>query len=218
MKKIVSLVLALMLVATSFAVGSAAAFIPGEYEAAAQGFGGAVTVKVTVDEAGVTAAEITADKETPAIGGTAAEALAAAIIGAANADVEVIAGATVTSNAVKEALAAALAKASGVAAEEAALAFTAGTYTASAAGYNGQVEVAVTFSESAVTAIEVVASMETEHVGDVAFAPMIADMIAANGSGVDAVTGATFSSTALRNAVNAAAEQAGCTNMDAFKA
>ena len=218
MKKIVSLVLALMLVATSFAVGSAAAFIPGEYEAAAQGFGGAVTVKVTVDEAGVTAAEIIADKETPAIGGTAAETLAAAIIGAANADVEAIAGATVTSNAVKEALAAALAKASGAAAEEAALAFTAGTYTASAAGYNGQVEVAVTFTESAVTAIEVVASKETEHVGDVAFAPMIADMIAANGSGVDAVAGATFSSTALRNAVNAAAEQAGCTNMGAFKA
>ena len=37
---------------------------------------------------------------------------------------------------------------------------------------------------------------------------MIADMIAANGSGVDAVAGATFSSRALRTAVNAAAEQA----------
>ncbi|MBP3428304.1 MAG: FAD-dependent oxidoreductase [Clostridia bacterium] len=123
-----------------------------------------------------------------------------------------------TSGAVKEALAAALAQAAGEAAEEAPLAFTAGTYTGVAEGYNGPVEVAVTFSESAVTAIEVVSSKETAHVGDVAYAPMIADMIAANGSGVDAVAGATFSSAALRNAVNAAAEQAACTNMSAFKA
>ena len=218
MKKIVSLVLALVLVVSAFAVGSAAAFTPGEYEGSAQGFGGAVTVKVTVDAAGVTAAEIKAENETPAIGGAAAEALAAAIVGAADAEIEAVAGATVTSGAVKEALAAALAQAAGEAAEEAPLAFTAGTYTGVAEGYNGPVEVAVTFSESAVTAIEVVSSKETAHVGDVAYAPMIADMIAANGSGVDAVAGATFSSAALRNAVNAAAEQAACTNMSAFKA
>mgnify|MGYP000086808804 CR=1 FL=1 len=36
------------------------------------------------------------------------------------------------------------------------------------------------------------------------------DMLAANGSGVDSVSGATFSSTALRNAVNDAAAQAEC--------
>ena len=65
MKKIVSLVLALVLVVSAFAVGSAAAFTPGEYEGSAQGFGGAVTVKVTVDAAGVTAAEINAESETP---------------------------------------------------------------------------------------------------------------------------------------------------------
>ena len=35
---------------------------------------------------------------------------------------------------------------------------------------------------------------------------------------MDGVSGATFSSNAIRNAVNDAAEQAGCTNMDAFKA
>ena len=51
-----------------------------------------------------------------------------------------------------------------------------------------------------------------------AFEPVIADILAANGTGVDGVSGATFSSNAIRNAVNDAAEQAGCTNMDAFKA
>ena len=43
-------------------------------------------------------------------------------------------------------------------------------------------------------------------------------MIEANGTGVDAVSGATFSSKALKTAVNDAAEQAGATNLDAFKA
>lgn len=49
--------------------------------------------------------------------------------------------------------------------------------------------------------------------GNVAFEPVIADILAANGTGVDGVSGATFSSNAIRNAVNDAAEQAGCTNM-----
>ena len=95
--------------------------------------------------------------------------------------------------------------------------FTPGTYKASAHGYNGMSEFAVTFSETAIEAVEVVSSTETEHVGDLAFEPMIADMLAANGSGVDAVSGATVSSAALRSAVNKAAEQAGCTNMTAFR-
>lgn len=69
-----------------------------------------------------------------------------------------------------------------------AIAFKAGTYTASAKGYNGDVTVSVTFSDDAVTAIEVTDSSETAHVGDVAFEPMIADMLAANGSG----DGSTF--------------------------
>ena len=76
----------------------------------------------------------------------------------------------------------------------------------------------VTFSDTAVTAIEVGANQETQYVGDVAFEPMITDILAANGTGVDAVSGATFTSAAIRSAVNDAAQQAGCTNLDAFKA
>ena len=203
-----------------FAAGLAATFTPGEYEATAQGFAGAVTVKVTVDEEKVTAVTVTGENETPALGGAAIEGYNASLIGVADADaVDATAGATVTSNAVKEALAKALAEAKGEAVvNDAAVAFTAGTYTGTAKGYNGPVEVAVTFSDSAVTAIEVGANKETDHVGNVAFEPVIADILAANGTGVDGVSGATFSSNAIRNAVNDAAEQAGCTNMDAFKA
>ena len=220
MKKLASLVLASAMAAVPFAAGLAATFTPGEYEASAQGFGGAVTVKVTVDEEKVTAVTVTGEGETPALGGAAIEGYNTSLVGVSDADaVDATAGATVTSTAVKDALAKALAEAKGEAtANDAAVAFTAGTYTGTAKGYNGPVEVSVTFSDSAVTAIEVGANKETDHVGNVAFEPVIADILAANGTGVDGVSGATFSSNAIRNAVNDAAEQAGCTNMDAFKA
>ena len=215
MKKILSVILALALM---LSCTSAFALTAGEYEGTAQGFGGLVTVKVTVDDTAVTAVEITADAETPAIGGAAVEGFMTSLIGVSDAEaVEVVSGATLTSTAVKNALASALAAASGEAAPEAELAFTAGTYTASAKGYVGNVELNVTFSESAVTGIEVVASSETAHVGTVAYDIVIPQIIEANGTGVDAVGGATFTSKAIRDAVNAAAEQAACTNMNAFQ-
>lgn len=215
-KRTLGLLLACVMALTA-AGACAATYTPGEYEGTAQGFGGAVTVKVTVDEEAITAAEITGAGETPALGGAAIEKLQAELVSAQG--VDTVAGATVTSTAVKEALEAALAQARGeAAANDAPVAFTAGTYTGSAQGYNGAVEVSVTFTDSAIAAIEVMAHKETAHVGDVAFEPMIVDMIAANGTGVDSVSGATFSSAALRGAVNDAAEQAGCTNMGAFKA
>lgn len=124
---------------------------------------------------------MTGEGETPALGGAAIEGYNTSLVGVTDADsVDVTSGATVTSTAVKEAFAAALAQAKGEAvANDAAIAFKAGTYTASAKGYNGDVTVSVTFSDDAVTAIEVTDSSETAHVGDVAFEPMIADMLAA---------------------------------------
>ena len=118
--------------------------------------------------------------------------------------------------AVEQALAAARGEAT--AASDADLAFTAGTYEATADGYNGPVTVAVTYGADKIEKIEVVSSVETDHVGTLAYDIMIPEMIEANGSGVDGVSGATFTTRALRNAVNDTAEQAACTNLDAFKA
>ena len=63
-------------------------------------------------------------------------------MGVSDADaVDTVASATITSNAVKEALGKALAQAKGEATENtAALAFTAGTYTGVGSGYNGSVK------------------------------------------------------------------------------
>lgn len=62
-RKWTGIVLAVMLLSTAFTAG-AATFTPGDYEASAQGFGGTVSVKLTVDEEAITAIEITGEGET----------------------------------------------------------------------------------------------------------------------------------------------------------
>ena len=207
MKKILSLVLAAMLVCAS---ACAYAYTPGTYEATAKGFGGDVKVSVTVDAEKITEVEIEGAGETTGIGSNAIEQLPAKIMEAGSADVDGVAGATITSGAIKEAAAAAIAAAGGAAVEEKAIAFTPGTYTGTAQGYNGVVELAVTFTENAIESIEVVSHKETEHVGDVAFGILPEEIIAFTSTGVDVVSGATVTSNAILSAVQNAAEQAGC--------
>ena len=213
MKKMVSLLLTLCLVLGCMAFASAEA-----KTGAAQGFGSEVKVTVTVDDGKITAIDVDDSGESyPVARADSVEKVIAAIIESNGTDgVDVNTGATFTCKAVVEAVNKALAADDAVPAAE--LAFTSGEYEATAYGYNGNVTGKVTFSESKLEAIEITSSMETAHVGTLAFEIMIPDMLEANGSGVDSVSGATFTGKALREIVNNAAEQAGCTNMDAFKA
>ena len=74
----------------------------------ADGFMGPITVSVTMDGDTITAVEVVSNSETPEIAGTALEQIPAAIVAANSADVDVVSGATYTSNgiinAVKNAL------------------------------------------------------------------------------------------------------------------
>ena len=215
MKKLVALLLSLCLAFGMLAVASAET-----KTGAAQGFGSEVKVTVTVEDGKITAIDVDDSGETyPVAREDSVEKVIAAIIEANGTDgVDVNTGATFTCTAIVEAVNKALAEGGEEAAPAGDIAFTAGTYEATADGYNGVVTGEVTFSDTAVTDIKITGGMETAHVGDVAFDIMIPEMIQANGSGVDSVSGATFSSRALRNIVNSAAEQAACTNLDAFKA
>lgn len=80
----------------------------GTFEGTAQGFGGDVTAKVTVSGKEITALEFVAEGETPAIGGAALEAIQKEVLKKQTTEVDVIAGATVTSKAAVEAINAAL--------------------------------------------------------------------------------------------------------------
>ena len=218
MKKVFCLVLAVCFI---FTASFAYAFTPGTYEGEGKGYSetSPVKVKVTVDAEKITAVEIDAPEEVP-FGVQNFPKYIEALIGRADGDIDAISNATMSRNGIKEAVEKALAKAKGEETEtsSAPISFTPGEYTATAYGYNGPVEVKVIFDADKIKGIDVTKNPETGHVGDIAFNIMIPEMLQANGSGVDAVSGATFSTRALRNAVNDAAEQAKCTNLETFKA
>ncbi len=86
--------------------------------------------------------------------------------------------------------------------------FTAGTYTAEAAGNGGPVTVEVTFTEDTIESIVIVSQTETPGLGDVAMEKLSETIVAGQSLKVDAVSGATVSSNALLEAVGLCVEQA----------
>ncbi len=80
----------------------------GVYEGSANGMGGAVKVTVTVSGGKITVVEVGEHNETAGISDPAIEQMPAKIVEAQSADVDAVAGATVTSEAIKEAVKAAL--------------------------------------------------------------------------------------------------------------
>lgn len=106
------------------------------------------------------------------------------------------------------AAATALATAAAVAAS-CASAMTPGTYAASAQGRNGDVAVEVDVSADRISAVRVTKHSETPGIGDLAVKSMPGEIVRTQRVSVDAVTGATMTSTALRKAVAAALEKAG---------
>ena len=93
---------------------SEAVYTPGTYTASAEGFAeGAVTVTVTFDETSITSVAVDASSQTEAIGGAAVKALEKQVMAAQSSAIDGVTGATVTSRAVKEAVADCIRQASG---------------------------------------------------------------------------------------------------------
>lgn len=94
------------------AADNAATLTDGTYTSSAQGCLSEVTVTLTVTGGKVTAVQVDAASETPDIGGSAAEALAAQLVQTGStAGVDAVAGATMTSEAIFTAMEACLAQA-----------------------------------------------------------------------------------------------------------
>ncbi|MBR2260006.1 MAG: FAD-dependent oxidoreductase [Blautia sp.] len=93
-------------------------YTPGTYTATAMGIGD-VTVTMTFDETSITDVVVDVSKETKDIGQLYGETLQEALMQLQSADIDSVAGATVTSDAVKEAAANCIAQAMGVAIPEA---------------------------------------------------------------------------------------------------
>ena len=221
--KILGLLLAVLMVVTCL-TGCAkkeASLVDGTYTGSAQGFASTVTVTLEVKDGAVSAVTIDGSGEThPTISDVLTE-LTSQLEKAGSAEIDGVSGATYTSNAVKEAAASAYEQAATGEAttwENKPVTYNEGTYEGTSAnGYNGPLTLSVTFSKDAITDIEVTSSKETAHVGTVAYDIIKEDAIAANGAGVDSVSGATFTSKAYKEALINAAEAAGASDLDAFK-
>lgn len=87
--------------------------------------------------------------------------------------------------------------------------YTAGTYTGTAKGNNGDVTVEVTVDAAKITGVTVKEHAETAGLADPALDKIPAAIVEKNGTdGVETVTGATNTSKAIINAVNSALEGA----------
>lgn len=209
MKKIALLLALVMMISViPFAANAEAA----EYTGSARGFGGMVNVTLTIDGGKITDCVIVGEDETMGVGSRAVEELPAKIVEAGSADVEAVAGASITSAAIKAAAQDALDQAAGTAAAPAAM--VPGTYRATAEGFAAEVVIDVTVDESSILAIDVVSSHETPAVGGYVLTANAAKMVENQSLVIDEVAGATFSSTALFNAVSDALTQAGANVSD----
>ena len=211
MKKVIALLLVLMLALPVAALGET-------LTSEAPGFGGAVSVTLTVEDGKITAAEIVGDSETPEVGGAALEPLAAQLVEAGSAEIDGVAGATFTSNAVKEAAAAALNQAAGGEAKAAAL--TDGTYTAEAIGFDRAVtdKVTVTIADGRIAKIAFGDDCgSTPPMLDTVQNTLFPRIIENQSTGVDTLTGATVTSNAAKQAIDDCLTQAGA-DLSAFHA
>ncbi len=195
---------------------SSGIYNPGTYSASAKGIS-EVTVEVTVDADSITAVKLDLSGETEAIGQAAVESLVKQIMDAQSSEIDGVSGASATSSAVQLALSRALSKAA-VAGPSAKMPVADGTYSATASGFSwtGQVTCDVTFTDNAITDIKVVEEYET-FTGEWFYTVLdkyIPRILENQSLEVDAVTGATFSSNAVRDCVADAIEQAGGASSD----
>lgn len=214
------------------AAAAAGSWQDGTWTGTAQGYGGDVTVSVTIANKKITAIEVvSASAETPSFF-SRAKAIIPKIIEAQNPDVDVVSGATYSSNGIINAVKNALTKASGGtvtetsnggAASKAAGSTSSdafqdgtykdGTYTGSAAGFRGNITVSVTISGGKIASISVVSAPGNDEPYLSKAKTLIAKVLAKQSpNGVDTVSGATYSSNGILNAIkNALTKAAGGT-------
>lgn len=108
MKKILAILLAAMMLCGA---ASAASYTAGDYTVTVDGHNGTVTLTVTTTDSAIAAIKVVDHAETANLGDVAMDKVIADIIAANSADVDAVAGATISSEAVKKAVAEALVRA-----------------------------------------------------------------------------------------------------------
>lgn len=175
----------------------------GVYEGSAEGFEGSIKVKVTVAQGKITKVEVTEQHDTPEVAGAAIQGIPGRIVEQQDWRVDVVSGATYTSqgimNAVKNAMPDTSLNVSRLAD---------GEYEGQAEGFSGMTKVKVKVAGGKITTLEVTAHADTKDVAEPAFRSLIDAIKTQQSLKVDTVTGATYSSEGFLAAVLNALEKA----------
>ena len=188
----------------------------GQYEASSEGYGGLLTVRITVKNGKLTDIKILSHNETEEYF-KKASAIIKEILRTGKVDVDSVTGATISSNAIKDAVLKALQKAgskekikekSKKEDKKPVEGLKDGEYFGSANGYGGNLTVKVIIKNGKISGIEVVSQNETPEYFNRAYA-VINKILSSGSVNVDSVTGATVSSNAIKMAVADALHKAG---------
>lgn len=189
-------------------------YTPGTYTATASGFGGEISVSITVDENNITACDIEGPGETPGVGANAVALLGSEIVAANSAEIDGISGATLSSNAIKKAALAAIQQAMGETTALPPVKMKAGTYTGYGTGYSrtAKLPVEVTVSETEITSIYINTThhetYETSPILKSVDEKLVPRILQAQSISVDAICGATASSNGVKEALQQALAEA----------
>ena len=199
--------------------------------ASVQGRNGPVEVEVAAGPTAFYRVKILSHEETEGIGTLAVDAIPNTIMETQRLDFDAVSGATITSEAIRSAVASALEsggidpaafgyvaptpapekeeapKPAPAPAAAAGGAYVPGTYTAEATGM-GTVKVSVTVDENAITEVVLDTAGETPEIGGAATEELTSQVMAAQGPAIDGVSGATLTSNAVSTAVADALAQA----------
>lgn len=206
----------------------------GEYKGSARGFGGKITVKVTIKNGKIARVVILSAPGEDAAYFNKAKKLMGVIVKKNSTNVDAVSGATYSSNGIIMAVRNALAKAAvskktkkknsgcksikkrkeqkkepakkpeAISASE----WKDGRYTGKGEGFGGTLEVIVVIEKGKISSINVGKNSEDAKYLEKAKGPVISAIIKRQGTGVDTVSGATYSSVGIIEAVNDALRKA----------
>lgn len=160
------------------------------YEGIAQGFAGEVKAVVTMENGEMTQVLVTHENETQGYGTVAVDELPSIILDAGNTNVDTISGATVTSNAILEAVDIALSEA-----------YLNRTVTETVQGFAGPVVVTIGFENGEIKIVEIIGESETPGYGTRAIDELPEKIIETQGFNVDVIAEATVTSEAILEAL-----------------
>lgn len=208
MKKVLAILLVLAMTCGMFCTS---AFAEGTtVTKTANGFGGEISVTITVEDGKVTDASVIGEHETVGVGGRAVELLPKAMVEAGSVDVDALAGASFSSGAILSAARAAYDEAVGASSEAAEIKMAPGTYEETVWGYSQAwpLPVSVTVSEDSIVDIKTpddyMEHGETVVIFQTVIDNLIPRILENQSYAVDAICGATVSSNAVKQAVKLA--------------